>query len=97
MCCLLSYHFEVVNNLYQWVVQVEKEREGLKGELSKVVAKLKISEAANSEHVNQIEGLNHIISEDHEEMASLKKEVETLKCEKDVLGTQVNPICTQLM
>lgn len=69
----------------------------MKGDLSKVVAKLKIVEAANSEHVNQIEGLNHIISEDHEEMAKLKKEVETLKCDKDVLGTQVNPICTYLV
>ena len=86
-----------MNNSYWWIVQVEKEREGLKGELSKVVAKLKIVEAANSEHVNQIEGLNHIISEDHEEMAKLKKEVETLKSDKDVLGTQVNPICTHLL
>lgn len=71
------------------MVQVEKEREYLKGELSKTFARIKAAEVTISNHLTQIESLNHVISDADEEICSQKKSLDILKNERDVFGAQV--------
>jgi chromosome segregation ATPase len=78
---LIKEHFDLQ--------KIEKEREILKGELSKNTFKIKSAEAAIVEHLNQIVELNCIISQDHDNMLKLKKELEACKFDRDSLGAQL--------
>jgi chromosome segregation ATPase len=70
-------------------VQLEKEREQLKMEVSKGVVKIKNTDMAVAEHLTNIVNLNRIIGEADAEKMQLKKDLETAKSERDVLGIQV--------
>ncbi|BBN13317.1 cilia- and flagella-associated protein 58 [Marchantia polymorpha subsp. ruderalis] len=70
-------------------LKVEKEREALKGDLSRVNRLITEAEAKITENMSQIENLNHIISEADDEQARQKKEMEVIKGERDILSTQL--------
>lgn len=72
-----------------WWVQLEKEREQLKMEVSKGVVKIKNTDMAVAQHLTNIVNLNRIIGEADAEKMQLKKDLETTKSERDVLGIQV--------
>ena len=75
--------------LLMFMVQVEKEREYLKGELSKKFASVKAAEVTISNQLTQIENLNHVISDADEEMCNQKRTLDNMKNERDIFGAQV--------
>ncbi|CAM6127709.1 unnamed protein product [Calypogeia fissa] len=70
-------------------LKVEKEREILKGDLSKIHVQIKEAEDKIAESMAQIENLNHIVSEADDEQARQKKEMEVIKGERDILAAQL--------
>ncbi|KAJ7531789.1 hypothetical protein O6H91_14G058500 [Diphasiastrum complanatum] len=69
--------------------KVEKERETLKQELSKLHQETKEAEEVIASHVATIENLNHVIAEADDESFRQKKELDVIKSERDLLGTQL--------
>ncbi|CAM6008539.1 unnamed protein product [Sphagnum balticum] len=78
---LIKEHFDYL--------KLEKEREQLKMEVSKGVVKIKNTDMAVAQHLTNIVNLNRIIGEADAEKMQLKKDLETTKSERDVLGIQV--------
>ncbi|KAH7372738.1 hypothetical protein KP509_17G018700 [Ceratopteris richardii] len=78
---LIKEHFDFT--------KVEKERENLKQELAKAHQEIKEGELVIASHNANIENLNHIISEADDEKFRQKKELDIVKNERDILGTQL--------
>ncbi|KAI5082160.1 hypothetical protein GOP47_0001903 [Adiantum capillus-veneris] len=78
---LIKEHFDFT--------KVEKERENLKQELGKAHQQIKEGELLIASHNANIENLNHIISEADDEKFRQKKELDIVKNERDILGTQL--------
>ncbi|KAL3698999.1 hypothetical protein R1sor_017021 [Riccia sorocarpa] len=70
-------------------LKIEKEREALKGDLSRINHQITEAEAKITENLSHIENLNHIISEADDEQARQKKEMEVIKGERDNLAAQL--------
>ncbi|XP_024519422.1 cilia- and flagella-associated protein 58-like [Selaginella moellendorffii] len=69
--------------------KIEKEREALKQDLSKIHQEIREAESVIGSHLSTIENLNHIISEADDERSRQKKELDVIKSERDILGTQL--------
>lgn len=61
----------------------------MKQELGKAHQQIKEGEVLIASHNANIENLNHIISEADDEKFRQKKELDIVKNERDILGTQV--------
>lgn len=78
---LMKEHFDFT--------KVEKERESLKQELGKAHQQIKDGEILIASHNANIENMNHVISEADDERFRQKKELDIVKNERDILGTQL--------
>lgn len=69
---------------------MEKEREVLKREISKVMIRAQAAEASVVEQLSEIRQLNQTLTQNQSNIISIQKDLEAYKNDRDTLGIQVH-------
>ncbi|XP_024400258.1 uncharacterized protein [Physcomitrium patens] len=71
------------------LLKVEKEREVLKREISKVMIRAQAAEASIVEQLSEIRQLNQTLTQNQSNIISIQKDLEAYKNDRDTLGIQL--------